>query len=228
MLEFLIDNIYVVAGGQVFQQSVGISIGTNCTPLLADLFFVFKWGGIHLKAYMRFRRKTISCCGLYFHISTMFYLLTTFNPTHICMSIQYIAMSWKSKTPQSVPHLFCIQIHYWNWILICKWTTQLYDKQGDFNFSIVNYPYLCSNILTSPAYGIYISVCKSLFNIRSVLNSRQSTDKQVDVNGVSSVSFIGSFPHILRSLQRSSLPMQPSFRQTAVWCVSYQSLSRSW
>jgi hypothetical protein len=38
MLEFLIDNIYVVVGVQVFQQSVGIPIGTNCAPLLADLF----------------------------------------------------------------------------------------------------------------------------------------------------------------------------------------------
>jgi hypothetical protein len=38
MLEFLIGNIYVVVGGQVFQQSVGIPMGTNCTTLLADLF----------------------------------------------------------------------------------------------------------------------------------------------------------------------------------------------
>ena len=27
----------------------------------------------------------------------------------------------------------------------------------DFNFSIVNFPYLCSNIPASPAYGVYIS-----------------------------------------------------------------------
>jgi hypothetical protein len=39
MLEFLIDNIYVVFGGQVFQQSVGIPMGTKCALLLADLFF---------------------------------------------------------------------------------------------------------------------------------------------------------------------------------------------
>jgi hypothetical protein len=29
MLEFLIDNIYVVVGGQVFQQSVGLPMDTN-------------------------------------------------------------------------------------------------------------------------------------------------------------------------------------------------------
>lgn len=38
MLEFLIDNIYLVFGNQVFQQSVGIPMGTNCAPLLTDLF----------------------------------------------------------------------------------------------------------------------------------------------------------------------------------------------
>ena len=38
MLEFLIDNIFVFFGGRVFQQTVGIPMGTNCSPLLADLF----------------------------------------------------------------------------------------------------------------------------------------------------------------------------------------------
>jgi hypothetical protein len=38
MLGFLVDNICVVFGDQVFQQSVDIPLGTNCAPLLADLF----------------------------------------------------------------------------------------------------------------------------------------------------------------------------------------------
>ena len=38
MLEFLIDNICVKIDGRVFQQTVGIHIGTNYAPLLADLF----------------------------------------------------------------------------------------------------------------------------------------------------------------------------------------------
>jgi hypothetical protein len=38
MLEFLIDNIFVSFGGHVFQQTVGIPMGTNCAPLLAYLF----------------------------------------------------------------------------------------------------------------------------------------------------------------------------------------------
>jgi hypothetical protein len=38
-----------------------------------------------------------------------------------------------------------------------KLTTQLYNKQNDFNFAIVNFPYTCSNIPRSPVYGVYIS-----------------------------------------------------------------------
>jgi hypothetical protein len=38
MLEFLIDDIFVMFGGRVFQQTVDIPMGTNCAPLRADLF----------------------------------------------------------------------------------------------------------------------------------------------------------------------------------------------
>jgi hypothetical protein len=37
-----------------------------------------------------------------------------------------------------------------------KIKTQLYDKRDYFNFSFVNFPYLCSDIPASPAYGLYI------------------------------------------------------------------------
>jgi hypothetical protein len=36
-------------------------------------------------------------------------------------------------------------------------TTLLYGKRDDLNFSIVNFPYLCSNYPISPPYDVYIS-----------------------------------------------------------------------
>ena len=38
MMEFLVNNMYVRFCGQLFRQAVGIPMGTNCAPLLADLF----------------------------------------------------------------------------------------------------------------------------------------------------------------------------------------------
>ena len=37
MLHFLLDNVYIQVGDHVFQQCTGIPMGTNCSPLLADL-----------------------------------------------------------------------------------------------------------------------------------------------------------------------------------------------
>ena len=41
LLEFLIDNIYVYFGNSVFRQTIGIPMGTNCAPLLANLYLFY-------------------------------------------------------------------------------------------------------------------------------------------------------------------------------------------
>jgi hypothetical protein len=65
-------------------------------------------------------------------------------------------MNWKSKISQS-----STSASYLDGLLKLdtngKITTQPYDKSDDLNFSIVNFPNLCSNIQASPAYGVYIS-----------------------------------------------------------------------
>ena len=37
-LTFLLDNIYIKFGSKLYRQIVGIRMGTNCVPLVADLF----------------------------------------------------------------------------------------------------------------------------------------------------------------------------------------------
>ena len=38
-----------------------------------------------------------------------------------------------------------------------KLSTKLYDKRDDFDFHIVNFLFLSSNIRSGPSYGVYIS-----------------------------------------------------------------------
>jgi len=38
IIEYLIDNLFVIFGGRGFQQTVGIHMGANCAPPLVDLF----------------------------------------------------------------------------------------------------------------------------------------------------------------------------------------------
>ena len=37
-LSFLLDNIYIRSGTKLYRQIVGIPVGTNCAPLVTDLF----------------------------------------------------------------------------------------------------------------------------------------------------------------------------------------------
>ena len=67
MLEYLIGNIFVEFGGRIFQQTIGIPMGTNCAPLLADLFLysyefvqsLLKAGKKHLAQQFNFTYKYI-------------------------------------------------------------------------------------------------------------------------------------------------------------------------
>ena len=37
-LHYLLDNIFIRFGSKLYRQIIGIPIGTNCAPLVADLF----------------------------------------------------------------------------------------------------------------------------------------------------------------------------------------------
>ena len=36
-------------------------------------------------------------------------------------------------------------------------SSKIYDKRDDFNFEIVNFPFLDGDVPRSPSYGVYIS-----------------------------------------------------------------------
>ena len=67
MTEFLVDNIYVWFGGQLFQQMVGIPTGTNCAPLLADLFLYFYENEFLDKLIKEGKRKLARKFNLSYH-----------------------------------------------------------------------------------------------------------------------------------------------------------------
>jgi hypothetical protein len=70
ILEFLIYNIYVVVGGQIFRQFVGIPMGTKCAPLLAELF-LYSYEAEFIQRLLHEKKKTFCCC-LQFDISMTF------------------------------------------------------------------------------------------------------------------------------------------------------------
>ena len=115
-------------------------MGTNCAPLLADLF---------LYSYeSEFLQKLVKGILMTFFLSIILDLQTFFH--------LYILQSWKLKRG----HIQLRSHHFLGLFLELddsgQLSTKIYDKRDDFNFKIINLTNKCSNIPASPAYGVYI------------------------------------------------------------------------
>ena len=47
-LLYLLDDIFIIFGSKLYRQIVSIPMGTNCAPLVADLFLFFYERGFML------------------------------------------------------------------------------------------------------------------------------------------------------------------------------------
>ena len=154
MLEFLVDNIFVVVGEKVFQQIVGIPLGTNCAPLLADIF-LYSYQAEFIQSLLSTRKKKLA---------SQFNFTFRYNDDVLINNLDFenyhgqmypaeleIKDTTESNTSASYLDLF---------LLIGrdgKLRSSHYDKRDEFNFHITTFPFLSSNIPSSPAYGVFIS-----------------------------------------------------------------------
>jgi len=155
MLDFLIDNIFVTFGGAIFQQQIGIPMGTNCAPLLADLF-LYSYETEFLQNLVRNKRMkdAKSFNFTYRYIDDVLSINnSSFSQWLPSIYPPELEIKETTETPCSASFL---DLHL-EFDSSGKLSTKIYDKRDDFDFKIINFPYLCSNIPTSPAYGVYIS-----------------------------------------------------------------------
>ena len=154
MIEYLIDNIYIKVGSKVFRQQVGIPMGTDCAPLLANLFlfyYEYKYMKNLIKDNLQVAINSMELCMRYIND------LLTLNNSRFASKIPDIYppeldLKKTTESPTTVSYLdILIRINNG------KHVTAVYDERDRFNFFIVIFPYLSSNISSKSAYGVYIS-----------------------------------------------------------------------
>ena len=147
MIEFLVDNINVRFGGQLFRQIVGIPMGTNCAPLLADLF-LYSYENEFLDKLIKEGKRTLA---RKFNLSYCYIDdLISFNNTRFK---EFISDIYPKLSTSIASYLDLLFIRDKNNNI----TTKLYDKRNAFGFHAVNFPFISSNIPSAPAYGVYAS-----------------------------------------------------------------------
>ena len=155
MLEFLIDNIVISFGGTLFQQVVGIPMGTNCAPLLADLF-LYSYESEFLQKLVK-DKKIHEARAFNFTYRYIDDVLSINNSRFVeFLPLIYPPELEVKETTDTASSASFLDL-YLEFDDRGQLSTKIYDKRDDFNFKIINFPNMCSNIPASPAYGVYIS-----------------------------------------------------------------------
>ena len=144
--EYLIDNVYIKVGNNVYRQTIGIPMGTDCVPQLANLFLLH-YEYLYMKKLMHHNL----CIAKRFS-DTVRYIddLLTLNNSNFDEEIPniYPPELTLKRTSESDTKLSYLDISIS--IRSSKYVTEVYDKRDAFNFNIVNFPYMSSNIPANP------------------------------------------------------------------------------
>ena len=129
-------------------------MGTNCAPLVADLFLFYYERGFMLSLSANNQSDVIEAFN-----STSRYLddlLNIDNPYFEQMVGQIypteLQLNKANSSDTEAPFLD-LNLSITNGIVSSK----IYDKRDDFNFEIVNFSFLDGDVSRSPSYGVYIS-----------------------------------------------------------------------
>ena len=153
-LSYLLDNIYIRFGTKLYRQIVGIPMGTNCAPLVADLFLY-----CYERDFMDSPNQGNQADVIEAFNSTsrnLDDLLNIDNPNFDGIVNQIyppeLQLNKSNVSDTEVPFLY-LHLSVANGFVSSK----IYDKRDDFDFDIVNFPFLAGDVLRRAFYGVYVS-----------------------------------------------------------------------
>ena len=178
-LSFLLDNIYVRFGNSVFRQVISIPMGTNCAPLVADLFlycyerdFMLGLSPDTQSEIIRAFNSTSRYLDDILNIDNPFFdnMINKIYPNELSLN--------KTNSNEKSASFLDLQLS----VTENSINTKIYDKRDDYSFNIVNFPHLDGDVPRATSYGVYISqlirfsrACSSLkdFNERNLFITKK-------------------------------------------------------
>jgi hypothetical protein len=154
LLNWLIDNIYVTFGDKVFRQKIGIPMGTDCAPFLANLFlysYEYEWIDKQVKL------KNYSMITAFKHCCR--YIDDLLLANNYDLMIKVMGDIYPKELILVPDDSNGLSTSFLDLQLVVKdgvVSTSIFDKRDDFDFKIVNFPNLSGNIPLKSSYGVFI------------------------------------------------------------------------
>ena len=202
-LVYLLDNIFIRFGTKLYRQTICIPMGPNCAPLVADLF-LFCYERDFMKSLSRENQADIigafKSTSRYLddllHIDNIYFdqMVDRIYPTELQLNR---ANSSDTEAPFLDLNL-CIS----NGTV----STKIYDKRDDFDFDIVNFPFLDGDVPRRTSYGVYISHLIRFARASSNLNDFNYRNKALTAKLLRQAIVILNFVRRFRNFIADTVP----------------------
>ena len=160
-LEIILFNTYIQFNGCIFKQILGIPMGGNTSPFIANLYLLWYeycyMTTIVKTDYAMAKLLSYNCRNLndictvnfkYFGDIAKLYITA-----HCCSKVVHAVTN---RTP--------------SWVFISVLLTGIYHKVDDFNFEVINYPFPQSNIHSMLGYTTFYSQLIRFFRLCNNIN----------------------------------------------------------
>jgi hypothetical protein len=142
-------------------STVGIPMGNNCATFLVDLF-LYSYEAYFIQGLLKNNEKKVARSFNFMFCYIHDVLSLNNSKLGDSVDLIYPIELWIKDTTDTTRSASCLDLHL-TIINEGRLRTKLYHKRDDFNFPIVNFPFICSNIQAAPAYGVYIYSADPIF-----------------------------------------------------------------
>ena len=162
-VKFIVGNSYVCYKGKVYRQTVGIPMGTNCAPYLANIFLhVYEYSYIDNCIANGDSDIPIDLNGLFRYQDDCI----VFNDNGTFQEhIEDIYPNEMTLKCTNLKPATCNYLDLTVSVYRGTFNYRSYDKRRDFDFEVVNYPDLSGNVPFKPSYGIFSSQLVRFCNV---------------------------------------------------------------
>ena len=168
MVNYLIDHIFIKVGNRCFRQKEGIPMGTDCGPLLANLYLfgceyswlLKKWDKKDSEGKDKdddTRRCDRSLVTAFAHCFRYIDDLITFNNKNVLSDHWQDIYPWLKLEKENTDSTSCTFLDLRFVVNEGQVHKYPYDKRDAFGFDIVSFPNMLSNIHFTNTHGVFTS-----------------------------------------------------------------------
>ena len=152
-VNFLVDNNYILYKDDMFRQVKGIPMGTNCAPHLANLFLHY-YESNYIEELSRIDPDTAKLLNNRFRYQDDCIVFNDEGTFEYIWHEMYPAEMVLEKTNDTDSCTFLdLEISLINGQIVYR----SYDKRNSYEFEVIKYPDLSSNVPKTPSYAVFSS-----------------------------------------------------------------------